>query len=150
MSNREIVQQGLQMRRDVRAAMDLAEKYCEEAEATNEARFYDLLKWQNARRAWQYEREDLTGTINRQRVALRQLREQLAHAEDRAREARQFRALINAAKAVSSLFILIGIRDIGWIVPWLVDSLTALSVTCLCIAIFNWLRSNRTPTNTTQ
>ena len=142
MSNKEIVQQGLQMRRDVRAAMDLAEKYCEEAATANEVRFYDHLKWQNARRAWQYEREDLTGTINRQRIALRQLREQLAAAEDRAREARQIRAIVNTVKALCSMFILIGIRDIGWIVPWLSNSLIALSVTCLGIAIFNWLRNN--------
>lgn len=150
MSNREIVQQGLDARKNVRAAEARAEKLREQLAVANEACFYEQLRLQNARRAWQYEREDLTGTISRQRVALRQMREQLAAAEDRAREARQLRSLINAAKAVSSLFILIGIRDIGWIVPWLVDSLTALSVTCLCIAIFNWLRNNKTPTNTTQ
>lgn len=141
MSNREIVQQGLDARKNVRAAEARAERLSEEVKAAAEARFYDQLKWKNARRAWEYEREDLTGTISRQRIALLQLREQLAAAEDRARTARQLRSLISAAKSVTSLFILIGIRDIGWIVPWLVDSLTALSVTCLFVAVFNWLRN---------
>lgn len=142
MSNREIVQQGLDARKNVRAAEARAKKLSEEVIAANEALFYEQLRLQNARRAWQYEREDLTGIISRQRITLRQLREQLAAAEDRARGEKRFRALINATKAVSALFVLIGIRDIGWIVPWLVDSLTALSVTCLCIAIFNWFHNN--------
>lgn len=142
MSNKEIVQQGLDARKNVRAAEARAELLREEVKTVNDARFYDQLKWKNARRAWQYEREDLTGTINRQRVALRQMREQLVAAEDRAREGRQLRALISGAKAVVTLFVLVGIRDIGWVVPWLADSLTALSAVCLCVAIFNWLRNN--------
>lgn len=141
MSNKEIVQMGLDARKNVRAAEARAEMLREEVTAANEARFYDNLKWKNARRAWQYEREDLTGVISRQRISLRQMREQLAVAEKRARKARQIRVLINAAKAFISLIVLIGIRDIGWIVPWLVDSMTALAVTCLFIAIFRLLRN---------
>lgn len=142
MSNREIVQQGLDARKNVRAAEARAEELREQLAVANEACFYEQLRLQNARRAWQYEREDLTGTISRQRIALRQLREQLAAAEDRERECRRTRAMINGTKAISALFVLIGIRNIGWIVPWLADSLIALSVACLCIAIFCWLRNN--------
>ncbi len=135
MSNKEIVQQGLQVRKDVRAAEIRAEKYRAEVDAANDARFRDQMVYRQAQRAWQYEREDLTGTISRQFIALRQMREEIGEMRKREREARQRRILISAVKAIILFAVLICIRDLGLIVTWLIDSLLAFSMTWLLFSV---------------
>lgn len=142
MSNKEIVQQGLDARKNTRAAEAKAARYRELVDVTRDTLFREQMSHSQARRLWMEEKTVLNGLISRQNSLIANLRGQLAFAEDRAREERRFRALISGVKAVSSLFILVGIRDIGWVVPWLCDSLTALSTACLGVAIFNWLRNN--------
>lgn len=132
---REIVAQGLQARKDARAAEARAEKLREEVTAANEARFYDQLKWENARRAWQYEREDLTGTVNRQRIALRQLREEMGELRKREGNARRRRILLSAVKAVIIFGLLIVARDKELVVYWLADSLLAFTLSYLFVAV---------------
>ena len=142
MSNKEIVQQGLDARKNTRAAEAKAEKYRETVDMIRDTLFREQLSHNKARRFWLEEKAVLSGIIGRQHSTIVELRQDLAAAKDRAREGRQLRALISAAKAVISMFVLVGIRDIGWIVPWLVDSLTAVSTICLGVAVFNWLRNN--------
>lgn len=142
MSNKEIVQQGLDARKNTRAAEAKAARYRELVDVTRDTLFREQMSHSQARRLWMEEKTVLAGIINRQHSTIVDLRQDLAAAEDRARETRQLSALINAAKAVSSMLVLIGIRDIGGIVPWLADSLTAVSGICLGIAVFNWLRNN--------
>lgn len=141
MSNKEIVQQGLDARKNTRAAEAKADKYRELAISTHDMLFLEQMSHKQAQRVWREEKDVLAGIIYRQNGTITGLRQNLAAAEDRAREGRQLRALISAAKAVGSMFVLIGIRDIGWIVPWLADSLVAASAICLTIALVNWFRN---------
>lgn len=135
MTARQIVEQGLQARKEARAAEARAEKLREEVTAANEARFYEQMKLQNARRAWQYEREDLTGTISRQRIALRQLREEMGELRKREREARRRRILLSVVKAVIIFGLLIVARDKDLVVYWLADSLLAFTLSYLFVAV---------------
>lgn len=132
---RQIVEQGLQARKETRAAEARAEKLREEVTAANEARFYEQMKLQNARRAWQYEREDLTGTISRQRTALRQLREELGEMRKREKKARRRRILLSIVKAVIIFGLLIVARSKELVVYWLADSLLAFTLSYLFVAV---------------
>lgn len=132
---KQIVSQGLQDRKNVRAAEARAEKFREEADAANEARFYCQLKWENARRAWQYEREDLTGTISRQRITLRQLREELEEMRKREKKTRRRRIILSIVKAVLIFGLLIVARDKGLVVYWLADSLLIFILAYLFVAV---------------
>lgn len=142
---RQIVEQGLQARKETRAAEARAEKLREEATAANEARFYEQMKLQNAQRAWQYEREDLTGTISRQRTALRQLREEMGEMRKRERQARRRRILFSVVKAAIIFGLLICARSKELIVYWLADSLLAFTATYLFVAVIALTRKKQTP-----
>ena len=141
MSNREIVQQGLDARKNTRAAEAKAERYREIANNTRDMLFLEQMSHKQAHRVWREEKEVLSGIIYRQNGTIADLRQRMAAAEDQAREGLQLRALIGASKAVVSMFVLIGIRDIGWIVPWLADSLVGASAICLIVAMLNWFRN---------
>ena len=135
MNNKEIVQQGLQVRKDVRAAEIRAEKFRAEAVAINDARFRDQMRDRQAKSAWQCEREDLQGMVNRQRIALTQMREEIGEMRKRERDARQVRIALSIAKAAALFVLLIFARDHNLIVAWLNDSLMAFSISWLLIAI---------------
>lgn len=135
MSNKEIVQQGLDARKNTRAAEARAEKYRAEVDAANDARFRDQMVYRQAQRAWQYEREDLQGEVSRQRIALRQMREEIGELRKREQKARQRRTLTSAVKALIMFALLICIRDLDLIVTWLIDSMLAFSMTWLLITV---------------
>ena len=143
MSEKEIVQQGLQARKDVRAAEIRAEKYRTEVDAVNDARFRDQMVYRQAQRAWQYEREDLQGEVSRQRIALRNMREEIGEMRKREQKARQRRILVSAVKAITLFAILLCVRDLGLIVTWLNDSLLAFSMMWLLtsVAILNYKKN---------
>lgn len=141
MSNREIVQQGLNARKDVRAAEARAEKYREDADAIRDELFQEQLSHKKVRSEWLEEKAIMTGVINRQHSTIVHLREYMATAEDRARDVRKRQALISAIKAIAAFTFLMAVYDTGWIVSWLSASLTALSLICLGIATFNWFRN---------
>ena len=135
MSNKEIVQQGLDARKNTRAAEARAEKYRAEVDAANDARFRDQMVYRQAQRAWQYERQDLQGEVSRQRIALRQMREEIGELRKREQKARQRRTLTSAVKALIMFALLICIRDLDLIVTWLIDSMLAFSMTWLLITV---------------
>lgn len=135
MSNKEIVQQGLDARKNTRAAEIRAEKYRAEVVAANDARFRDQMVYRQAQRAWQYEREDLQGTVSRQRIAIRQMREEIGEMQKREQTNRQMRIAASIAKAAALFVLLIFARDYGLIVAWLTDSLLAFSMTWLLISV---------------
>lgn len=135
MSNKEIVQQGLQDRKDVRAAERRAEKYHADMVAANDARFRDQMRYRQAQNAWKDERENLQCTVSRQRIALRQMREEISEMRKREQEARHRRIITSAAKAIILFVLMVCIRDLGLIVTWLIDSLLAFSMTWLLVVI---------------
>ena len=141
MSNREIVQQGLNARKDVRAAEARAEKYREAADIIHDELFQERMNHKRIRSEWLEEKAIMTGVINRQHSTIVHLREYVAAAEDRARDARKRRALINMTEAIVAFIFLMAIYDTGWIVSWLADSLTALTLVFLGVAGFNWFRN---------
>jgi hypothetical protein len=135
MDAKEIVKQGLQARKDLRAAEDRAEKLREDLAAVNDARFREQLRHQKAQHNWHREQEILTGTVYRQRATLRQQRERIADLVQREHDARQRRILIGAVKALIVLAFLILARDLGWIVSWLAASMMAATATYLLFAV---------------
>lgn len=141
MDAKETVQQGLDARKNVRAAEARAERYRELVDVTRDTLFREQMSHKRARSAWMEDKAILNGVINRQHDTIVRLREQMASAEDRAREARQTRAMIDGIVAAIAFIVLICCYDQGWIVLWLADSLTALSVFCIAAAIYTWLRN---------
>lgn len=141
MDARETVQKGLDARKNVRAAEARAERYREDADVIRDTLFREQMSHKRARRFWLEEKAIMTGVINRQHDTIVRLREQMASAEDRAREARRIRAMIDGVLAAIAFIALIWGYDRGWIVLWLADSLTALSLCCLVAAIYVWYRN---------
>lgn len=135
MDARETVQQGLDARKNVRAAEARAEQLRAEVNAINDARFREHMRYRQARNAWQYERDDLQGTISRQRITIRELREENEKMARREREDRQRRTLIGAVKAVVLFALLIWARNLDLMVTWLTDSLIGLCATWIFCAV---------------
>ena len=135
MNSKEIVQQGLQNRKDVRAAEIRAEKYRTEVAAANDARFRDQMRFRQARNAWLCEREDLQGMVSRQRIAIRQMREEIGEMQKREQNNRQMRIAASIVKAATLFVLLIFARDYSLIVKWLNDSLLAFSMTWLIFSV---------------
>ncbi len=143
MDAKETVKQGLQARKDVRAAEARNEKLREDLAAVNDARFREQLRHQKAMHHWQREQEILVGDVYRQRCTIRQLREENAKLRQREAYAKQVSALVDAVKYGIIFVGLVWIQDTGWIVPWLNSSLIAVSATCLFFAAFTWIRGNK-------
>ena len=135
MDARETVQQGLDARKNVRAAEARTEQLREEVAAINDARFREHMRYMQARNAWLYERDDLQATVSRQRLTIRELRDENERLTRRAREDRQRRTLLGAVKAVVLFGLLIWARDLDLIVYWLTDSLLAFTATWIFCAV---------------
>jgi hypothetical protein len=140
MDAKETVQKGLDARKNVRAAEARAERYREAADVIRDNLFREQMSHKRARRTWLEEKAVLTGIINRQNDTIVRLREKLAGIEAQERESKRLRAAVSGAKAAVTMVVLICFKELEWIVPWLADSLTALSVTCMGFAVYNWLR----------
>lgn len=143
MDAKETVKQGLQARKDVKAAEARAEKLLEELISVNDARLHEQLRHQNDRRNWQMENGILAGTVHRQQHVIRQLRKEKEDLLRHEQNARQRHILIGAVKAVVILAALTAAKGQGWIVPWLVASLTAAAATYLIFAIVVLIRGNK-------
>ena len=141
MTAKETVSQGLRARKDVRAAEAKVEKIREDLVAANDARFREQVNHQRAERIWQSDKEILLGLITRQQAIIRQLRESQAKAHKREQNSRRLRTLIGAMEAVALFGLLILAREHGWIVAWLADSLSALSLTLLFFAFVKLARN---------
>lgn len=135
MSNKEIVQQGLNARKDVRAAEARAEKFREEAAGQRDARFYDKMKWRVVAKDWQQERQTLVWQIEDQKNAIRTLvkeRDELIRHEQ---EALQLQTLTGAVKMIGLVILTTVARDAGWIVPGLAGAIAVAAAANLIHAI---------------
>lgn len=141
MDAKETVKQGLQARKDVRAAEARAAKLQEEADAHRDARFYDQIGWKAQRAALRREQEILAGVVNRQRVTILQLKEDKAVLLQRERMARQQRNLLSIVKAAATFFLTICAMNLDWIVPNLAASLLIGSAFCLLSAVVKMARN---------
>ena len=128
MSSKEIVQQGLQVRKDVRAAEARAERYRETIDTIRDTMFREQMSHKVARNNWLEEKATLNGIINRQHDTIRQLRESKAAAKAKAEEAYRTRTIYNAVKCAGLFVLMICAKDLGWVVPWLADSLAACAL----------------------
>jgi hypothetical protein len=143
MDAKETVKQGLQARKDARAAELRAEKLREDVAAANDARFREQMRYWTAERRWQAEKEILVGTVYRQQNTIRELREEKAKLLRREQEGRQLRTLIGAVEAVAILALLIVVQDLGLIVSWLATSLMAAVATYLFFAVVALIRGKK-------
>lgn len=143
MDAKETVKQGLQARKDAKAAEARAEMLREELISVNDARLHEQLRYQNDRRDWQLENGILAGTVHRQQHIIRQLRREKEDLLRHEMDTRQRRILIGAVKAVVILAALTAAKGQGWIVPWLVASLTAAAATYLIFAVVVLIRGNK-------
>jgi hypothetical protein len=137
MDARETVQKGLDARKNVRAAEARIEQLRAEVNAVNDARFREHMRHVQARNAWLYERDDLQATVSRQRLTIRELRDENEKMARRERDDRQRRILLSAVKAVVLFGLLICARDLDLIVHWLTDSLLAFTATWLFCAVIS-------------
>lgn len=143
MDAKETVKQGLQARKDTRAAELRAEKLREDVAATNDARFREQLSYRKAKRSWLEEKDLLVGTVYRQQSLIRQLRLEKQEMDRREANAQHVRTLIGAVKAVGFMTALIVAQDMGWIVAWLAASLKASAATYLFFAIVTLVRGKK-------
>jgi hypothetical protein len=135
MSNKEIVQQGLDARKDVRAAEARAAQHQAETEDAREARFHDQIRHKNDAANWQQERERLEwniGTMERNIHDLVKHRDALIAAQ---KEDQQRRKLIGIAKAVAFFVIVSTLRDLDLVTSWLGDGLMGATGGYLIFAI---------------
>lgn len=141
MDAKETVKQGLQARKDVRAAEARTEQLREDLTAANDARFREHMSHRQAKLAWQSERESLICTVYRCRYTIRHLREEKEALIRREREAQQRRVLFSAIKSVGVIALLLITRDLGLIVSWLASSMLALAVTHLLFTVVALVRN---------
>lgn len=140
MSNREIVQQGLNARKDVRAAEARAEKFREEAAGQRDARFYDRMKWRVVAKDWQQERLTLLQQVNDYRRLTRILTEERDELIRREQEAFKLQTLTGAVKTIGLVILTTVARDAGWIVPGLAGAIAVAAAAHLIYAIFKLTR----------
>lgn len=143
MDAKETVKQGLQARKDTRAAELRAEKLREDVAAANDARFREQMSYRKAKRSWQEEKEILVGTVYRQQCTIRELREENAELLRREQDGQQLRTLIGAVKAVVILALLIVAQDLGLVVSWLTASMMAAVATYLFFAVVALIRGKK-------
>jgi uncharacterized protein YaaR (DUF327 family) len=150
MNNKEIVQRGLETRKALREAKAQAKRYQEAVGEAKDARFYDHLNWENARREWQAEKYSLLWEVNDLKRAVDQLaddRDRLADDRDRLieqkREIRQQNIIVNVIKAIIFGIVLLACWNLGLVVGWLADMLLAVSVVYMGFAIVKLARLNK-------
>lgn len=141
MSNKEIVNKGLQARKDVRAAESRAEKFRQEAEDQRDARFYERNKYTADRREWLEEKQSLVWQVEDLKTAVRCLAEDRAVLIDREKQTHQRHILADAVQAIVASVLFAIARDLGWIVPWLANVLAGASILCLILAVAKLTRN---------
>lgn len=141
MSNKEIVQQGLNARKDVRAAEARAEKFRQDAADQSDARFYERNKHRLERADWLEEKavmEKYISTLEKVNNSLTSERDRLIQHE---KAAQQRQILLGSAKAILAVLLLTFARDLGWIVTWLATVLQCLSAGFLVYAFAKLTRN---------
>ena len=141
MDAKETVKQGLQARKDVRAAEARAEKLREDVAAVNDARFREQMSYRKAKLDWLEEKDALVCRVHRQQDIIRQLRKEKQEQTKREEDAKQRRVLLSAVKAIVILGLLIVAQDQGLIVSWLAASLKAATTTYAFFATVAWIRN---------
>jgi len=139
MSNREIVERGLQARRAVRAAEARAAQNQAETEDARDARFYDQMRHKNDAALWQQERENLEWTIGQKDWEIRDLVKQRDALIAVQKEDQQRRKLIGIAKAVAFFVIMSTLRDLDLVTAWLGGGLMVATGGYLIFAICSLL-----------
>lgn len=140
MSNKEIVANGLQARKDVKAATTRAEKFREAAASVHDARFHDRCRYENDRREWQEEKAGLEQSVLFQRNAIKRLVRERDELLKREHDGRQRRIIVGVVKAIFATVLLSAARDLGWVVAWLATGLLVASAVYMCCAIVKLAR----------
>lgn len=140
---RETVTKGLQDRKDVRAAEASRDMYREHAVNINNARIRDRVNQATAVRRLELERDALRKGWEEAVVESKRLNAELAACRKREANRHQRARLVNAAKAAVICLLLTFARDLDLIVPWLVNTLLAISVVYVAYAVTRLIRDER-------
>ena len=135
MSDREIVQKGLDARKKVRAAKEQAEKFRADAAEVRDERFRDRMNYDTERRI-------LAQRLADRSVALRRVTDERDKLIEQTRVTQTVQAIATLVKSAIALVLLVVARDLSLITPWLVYCLLAVTVTELACAIFKLSRVN--------
>ena len=143
MSNKEIVEQGLQARKDVRAANTRAAKHREETEAVQDARFRDQMEYKQAEANWQRERGDLEWRLQLKEVNIQKLtKERDALIEDQ-KEDLQRRRLVGVAQAVAFFALMSISRDADLVNVWLANGTMGAAAGYLAVTLYFLIRKKK-------
>lgn len=123
MDAREIVNRGLQARKEVRNAEAKAQAYQDSLAEEKDARLRERHDRKIQAAHWAEERDKLMGVILEQRRTIHRLEKRIEARDKQDREARQRLILAGGLKGLIVFTLLITARDLGWITPWLVHCL---------------------------
>lgn len=141
MSNKEIVQQGLDARKNVKAAEARAERYREDLAEVENARFYDQIQWRATKANWLREQEILNGVINRQRETIYRLREEVQELHREGRKTQRRLAMISCIKSAFLSLATICAMNLGWLASNLAASILIGALFCTIYAIYKLARN---------
>lgn len=123
MDAKETVTRGLQARKDVRAAEAKAAASRAATVEERDARFHEQMGHKRDAARWSEEKARLESLIFDQYCMIRKLNRQLAERNRQEREARQRMILAGGLKGLIVFALLASAKDLGWVVPWLVNCL---------------------------
>ena len=130
MSPKEIVSEGLEARKNVRAAE------AREAEV-RDAHFQDRLNHEAERNTWKREKESLEFRIELKDQIIDWQTQEIREIIEDMRDTAQIRSILRLLKGVTLFVLLIVARDMDLIVPWLVNWLALAVIVDLTCTVAN-------------
>lgn len=140
MSPKEIVSEGLEARANARAAEANAETFKKMADDARDELFRDRLNHDRERNAWESQRRSLLFRIMLKDDLIDQQRQELHEMRQMERDAARIRFTLRLVKCIMLFALLIVVRDMGLIVPWLVNWLVLATICELTVTTFNLVK----------
>lgn len=142
MSNKETVQKGLDARKNVKAAEARAAQAEQKAAEANDDRLHERVNAQSERQAWEQEKHELVGQLDRALSYSQRLVDEIKEMRREARDQAKARELllVELAKASAAIILLYTVRDLDLVAFWLANGLVIASELYLTILLVKLFR----------
>lgn len=141
MSNKESVQQGLDARKEIKAAKEETEKVRKDLEEAAHELVSLRISHETERNAWKREKAELMDLFVRECDKNHKLEDNLVRMAKREHEAARRGLLANALKTVIGLVLVVIFRDLGLVNFWLAAALTVACTAYLAVAVVRLARN---------
>lgn len=140
MDAKETVKEGLQARKETRAAEARAKKAEEKAAATRDEYFHERMNHMSCRQAWEQERESLLWSLEDRNAFIECLAKERDELIADAKEAKQTRLVLGIVKALVVFTASFVARDLQLVVAWLATGLMVATALYMGYASVKLLR----------